>query len=453
MKRIIDYFLLEWKNDIYQRKPLLIRGARQVGKTHSVRKLGKTFKNFAEVNLEADKKARKIFSHDLDPKKIVFQLSQHLNIDITPGETLLFIDEIQAVPRAIIALRYFYELMPELHVVAAGSLLDFAIEQVGVPVGRISFRYMYPMSFLEFLVATGSKMWAELIIKNSHSEIIHERLLNLVATYLAIGGMPDAIKSWLKTGKPRKVKEIHADLLDSYQQDFGKYAKKHQIKYLDLIFHKSLNQLSKKFIFSRVGEYKKRELEPAMELLEKAGLLNKIFHSSGQGIPIGAQANLDIFKIIFLDVGLSQAILNFDLAPWFLEPTNTIVNKGEIVEAFVGQELLAYSDPIRKDELFYWNKEDRGSQAEIDYLFQIKNHIVPIEVKAGSIKQMKSMFMFLESHKDSPYGIRFSTDYYCKHQKIHSYPLYAIAKPLLESNEYMRDAIKYLTTEPKDKNS
>ena len=449
MNRTIDYFLLEWK-DRTNRKPLLLRGARQVGKTHAMREVGKTFPNFIEINLELNESARNIVEKDLDPHRIVHELSELLQKNITPGSTLLFFDEIQNVPNAIIALRYFYEMMPELHVAAAGSLLDFAIEQVGVPVGRISSLYMYPMSFIEFLVALGHNEWAKLIMENSLEKPIidpvHIKLLNLIGAYLAIGGMPEAVKEWIQTKKSWSTKIIHSDLISTYQQDFGKYAKKHQIKYLNLILKKAIDQLSKKFMYNRVGEYQKRELEPALELLEMAGLLYRVVKTSGQGIPLGAQANLDDFKIIFLDIGLCQALLKFDLAPWFIDPINTFINKGELVEAFVGQEVLAYSDPITKEALFYWRREQRSSQAKIDFLVQIKNNIVPIEVKSGTSKQIKSMQIFLDSHDNSSYGIRFSSDNYSMYKKIHSYPLYAIAKPLLDVSKNLHKALSNLTS-------
>lgn len=450
MKRIIDYFLLEWKAREH-RKPLLLRGARQVGKTHAIRTLGRTYTNFIEINLETNEAAKNIIKKDLDPARIVLQLSELLQKNIRDKSTLLFFDEIQAVPQAITALRYFYELMPELHVIAAGSLVDFAIEQVGIPVGRVSSLYMYPVSFVEYLVALGHKKWVQLLlekdVKSAMNEDIHEKLITIVGEYLAIGGMPEAINEWLRTKMSRDAKIVHADLLFNYQQDFEKYAKRHQIKYLSIIFKKAIEQLSKKFVYSRVGEYQKRELEPALELLEKAGLINKVTRSAGQGIPIGAQADLDDFKIIFVDAGLSQDLLKLDISPWFIDPLQTFINKGTIVEAFVGQELLAYSDPISKESLFYWHREKRGSEAEVDYLVQVRDKVVPIEVKAGSSKRIKSMQIFLELHQNSAYGLRFSADNYSLYQNIHpiyNFPLYAVAKPFFDVSENLQKSLKHL---------
>jgi predicted AAA+ superfamily ATPase len=444
MKRLIDYYLHEWKNR-ETRKPLLLRGARQVGKTHAIRELGKSFPHFVEINLEANGAARTIIEKDMDTQRIVRQLSELLQQDIIPGRTLLFLDEIQNTPKAITTLRYFYETMPDLHVAAAGSLLEFAIEQVGLPVGRISTLYMYPMSFLEFLVALGNHAWARLIIDHTIdeplSDPLHEKLLALVGEYLAIGGMPEAVNEWIRTKTSRAAKIVHSDLIHNYQQDFGKYAKKHQIKYLNLLFQKAIDQLANKFMYSHVGEYKKRELEPALELLEKAGLLYKVIKSSAQGIPLGAQADLDDFKIIFLDTGLSQALLQLDITPWFIDPINTFINKGELIEAFVGQEKLAYSDPIAKETLFYWRRENRASQAEVDYVVQISEHVVPIKVKAGKSKRIKSMQLFLDSHLNCTYGLRFSADNYSKYQKILSYPLYATAKPFIDASNTLHKAL------------
>lgn len=448
MKRIIDYFLLEWKNETFNRKPLLLRGARQVGKTHAARNLGLAFKNFIEINLEFDETARKIFDQDLDPKRIIFQLSQYLQKDIVPGSTLLFIDEIQTVPKALTSLRYFYETLPELHIIAAGSLLDFAIDQVGMPVGRISSLYMYPMSFFEFLVATGNEKWAQTILDHDVQEPllepVHDKLLELIGTYCVIGGMPAAVNTWIRKKTPRDVKKVHTDLLDSYQQDFNKYATTHQIKYLDALFNHALSQLSNKFIYSHVGEYKTRELEPALKLLQKAGIFHAVTRSAGQGIPLGAQADLHDFKIISLDVGLSQTSLNLDMTPWFLEPLTAFINKGEIAEAFVGQEILAYSDPIAKNNLFYWRRDNRNSMAEVDYLIQAKENVVPIEVKAGTSLRIKSIHIFLDSHPNSTYGIRISAHNYAVEPRIYTYPLYAIIKICADAHEDIRAAAQSL---------
>jgi uncharacterized protein len=434
MKRIIDLHLRQWKNDP-RRKPTLLRGARQVGKTFSVRKLGQTFESYVEINLERRPELKKIFEVDLIPQRIIRDLIAVLKKEIVPGKTLLFIDEIQEAPQAIISLRYFYEEMPDLHVIAAGSLLDFAIQQVGVPVGRVSFLYLYPMSWLEFLIAQGNDLLLAEILKHDPNEPmnepIHQHTLRILSEYLVVGGMPEAVFSWIQNKNPLACAKIHQTILEAYRQDFHKYAKENQIKYVDHLFEHGTKQLGRKFKFSDIpGEYRKRELSPALDMLSIAGVVHHVYHSSGQGIPLGAEVDLNKFKLIYLDIGLTQAALGLNLADWFLNSNESFINKGTIVEGFVGQEILAYSNPNIKASLYYWQREERGSQAEIDYLIQKQGKVIPIEVKSNKGTHLKSMNHFLESHPKSPYGMRFSNHDYSIHNRIHSYPLYAIASAL-----------------------
>lgn len=433
MNRFIDLYLENWVSD-KARKPLLLRGARQVGKTFAVRKLGTSFERYVEINFEENPRLKKTFDDDkdLNPHRIVRDLSFEMDVEIIPGKTLLFFDEAQIIPRAIIALRYFYEKMPELHVILAGSLLDFAIEKVGVPVGRIEFYNLYPMSFLEFLKAGGYDLIYNEILNHSvtqeQSEFIHEKIISLLREYLAIGGMPEVVGNWFKKQDPLLCSKLQHNILNAYRQDFAKYAKSHQIKYVELIFEEAAKQLGKKFNFSALpGEYRKRELMPALELLAKAGVINRIYQSSGQGIPIGATANYDKFKVALLDIGLTQALLGLKLSDWFLDKQSVFINKGTIVEAFVGQELLVYSPSYTNGSLYYWQRDVKGSEAELDYLIQIEGQIIPIEVKSDKGGHLKSMHMFLNSHSQVPFGIRLSLHNYSVHQNIYSYPLYAVA--------------------------
>ncbi len=445
MKRIVDYFLLDWKSR-KRRKPLIVRGARQVGKTYAVQKLGKTFKSYVEINLEKDKVARNIMEEELDVKRIITRLGEHKQIKIIPGETLLFFDEIQQVPQAILALRYFFEDMPELHVVAASSLLDFAIEKVGMPVGRVNTLYMYPMSFLEFLAALGHKEWVSLILTRSQLfEELHIKLMEYLGMYLAIGGFPDAINAWREEGTSREVRIAHTDVIHRYTEDFGTYGKKHQIKYLDKVFKNALQQLSRKFMYARIEQYKKRELEPAIDMLAKAGILYQVFQSPAI-LPLGSEAKLEFFKVIFLDVGLSQALLDYDISSWFIDPLKIFDNKGELMEAFVGQELLAYADPIKKENLYYWRLASSSKQAEIDYLTQLKNTIIPIEVKSGKSTHLTSMYTFLNSHPKTPYGIRFWADTAQQEDNIRSLPLYMVSKLSIENKDYLKEALMSLAS-------
>ncbi|MFH1831739.1 MAG: ATP-binding protein [bacterium] len=449
MKRFVDYFLHKWKTSPL-RKPLLLRGARQVGKTYSVREFGKTFTSFVELNLELHPEAREIFEKNLDPQIIIRKIFVLTNKPIVPGQTLLFLDEIQLVPNAIIALRYFYEMMPELHVIAAGSLLDFAIKTVGMPVGRVSSLSMYPVSFMEFLNAIGSPVIIEEILshnpKDEISKVFHDKFLDLLGQYLAIGGMPQTVDCWCKMQDIHACSEIPHALIRTYKQDFEKYAQKYQIKYLNALFTNIPHQLGGKFKYSEIeGEYRKRELAPCLDLLLTANIAHKVMRTGAQGLPVGAQADLQTFKILFIDVALSQFILGLKTGAWILKPLEEFVNKGELVEAFVGQELIAYEHPMKEAQLYYWQKETRGAEAEIDYVIQQETDIVPIEVKSGKGTAMRSMKTFLETHPESTYGIRFSTNNYSVYEQIHSYPLYAVAKIIAEADQDVKAALIFLS--------
>ncbi|MGB7568959.1 MAG: AAA family ATPase [Chitinivibrionales bacterium] len=419
-----------WKNES-NRKPLLLRGARQVGKTYIVREFAKQFKSYTEVNFELLPQAIQIFELDLQPERIIRDLSILLEQRIEPGKTLLFFDEIQRAPKAIAALRYFYEMMPNLHVVAAGSLIDFALEKIGLPVGRISTVYMHPLNFIEFLAAKKSPMLFEALINSGPTKPlslpVHEKMLGYLAEYLAVGGMPAAVHQWLTSGDINKCVRIHAELLETYQQDFPQYSKKYQQEYVETVFNELPLCIGKKFKFSSIasGQYKKRELGPSLDLLVKAGVVHKIIHSSGQGIPLGASADPEKFKIIFLDCALAQKALGAKAGQWLIDSQAMFINKGEIAESFVGQELVAASPDHEKSRLYYWHREARSSNAEVDYLFQIDNKVIPIEVKSGAVGALRSMHTFLRDHPLSPYGIRFSTGNYSIHDRIYSCPLYS----------------------------
>jgi len=447
MKRLADYFLAKWRTSSW-RTPLLVRGARQVGKTHTVQQFGKTFPSFVELNFEQVPEAQKIFEPDFYAQRIVQAIEGITRRSIIPGKTLLFLDEVQAAPKALIALRYLYEEIPELHVIAAGSLLDFAIEQVGLPVGRVTSLYMHPLSFAEYLSAVGSAIRLEGILSTQVrdlGDVVHSAILREVSEYLMIGGMPRIVASWVeKKDLLDTLIQPHA-LLAAYRQDFNKYAQQFQLKYLEAVFESVPRQLGGKFKYSAVeGGFRKRELVPCLDLLQTAGVVRRIRRTSAQGIPIGAGAYADDFKAMMLDVALSQYMLSFDPKDWVLDPLNMFVNKGPVVEAFVGQELIAYSHPMKIPGLYYWQRETPGSEAEVDYVIQRYDKIIPIEVKSGAGKTLKSMQQFLDSHPHSPYGMRFSTLPYSIHDKIHSHPLYALSQVCTEHDEEMRAALMSL---------
>jgi predicted AAA+ superfamily ATPase len=445
MKRHIYQYLIEWTLSPL-RKPLILRGARQVGKTHVVRQLGEKFPQFIEANFERTKELNAIFSESLDPKSICEKLELIFDKKIIPGETLLFFDEIQACPEAITALRYFYEEMPALHVIAAGSLVDFAIEKVGVPVGRVSFCYMHPMSFMEFLLATGNEIFAAGILRHrsneAWNEALHQKGLRLLGEYMLVGGMPEAVSSWSLYRDVKMCNEMHHAIIDGYRQDFDKYARKSQLKYTDILFNRIPAMICDQFKFSQVTtDYQKRELAPCLELLMKARVIQKIVYSAGNGVPLSAESNPDKFKLIFLDVALTQAMLGLDVKDWILHPEKALqhINKGKLSEAFVGQEFLAYSGFTIQPSLYYWHRTNSGSTAELDYLVAIQDKVIPIKVKSGKGSTLKSMHSFLSAKGNSEYGWRVSTLNYSVYENIKSYPLYAVGSAF---NEIIADYIK-----------
>ena len=445
MKRTIFSELKKWKEE-QSRKPLLIRGARQVGKTFIIRELGKDFQDYVEINFELKPEAKKVFDRDLDPLRITRDLSLFSGRKIVPGRTLLFLDEIQEAPNAIKALRYFYEMLPELHVAAAGSLLEFELENIGMPVGRVDSIYLYPFSFMEFLKAKEEDLLLETLVNHDVyqkiSDVAHGKLLILLGEYMTVGGMPEAVACFIQSPDLKKCFKIHRSIIDTYRQDFNKYAKKYQLKYVDLLFNSVPGFLGKKFKYSNIpGEYRVRELRPSLELLVKAGIVHKITHSSGQGIPLAAAEKAETFKVLSLDIALNQTILGIDPGSWLLDPENSFINKGALTEALVGQELLAYSAPDRQTRLFYWHREARASNAEVDYLVQQGETLLPVEVKSGSNGALKSLRFFLETHRRSPYGVRFSLANFSIDSGIHNYPLYAVAKLVSPGQEFTRSLL------------
>ena len=436
MQRDLITVLQGWKTK-KTRKPVLLRGARQVGKTYLVRDFGTEFKSFIEINFELRPGLRAIFDQDLDPSRIVRDLSIVLGKKIMPGETLLFFDEIQECPKAIQGLRYFYEMLPELHVIAAGSLINFVLEQVGVPVGRVLFLYLYPLSFLEFLSATDNELLRE-VAENQHSqfktvsEVIHQKLLGLLGEYMAIGGMPEAVKEWIDSASLTECSEIHSTLIDTYRQDFAKYARKNQRPHVETVFAAIPRLLGKKFVYTSVTpDVRSRGLRAALELLSQAQVAHIVYHSSANGPPLGSEINPLLFKVLFLDIALSQTLLGItNPGKWILNPNQSLANFGNLTEAFVGQELLAYGTPSKKESLFYWLREKKGSRAEVDYVISINGVIVPVEVKSGTTGSLKSLNLFLKVKDKGTCGLQFSRKNLCLEGPVKQYPLYAVSQAI-----------------------
>jgi hypothetical protein len=427
---------MDWKIRS-SRKPLLVRGARQVGKSYLVRAFGQdNFRNVVEINFEMRPDLASIFAGSLDPERLVRDIKIATQQEIHPGETLIFFDEIQVVPQALTALRYFYEKMPEVHVIAAGSLLEFAIEEVGIPVGRVESLYLYPMNFGEFLEARGHGKLYELVEELGDgqpvSEWAHKQLLALLSEYFAVGGMPEAVRVWSETQDLQTVARVHSTLVDNYRQDFPKYARRAQVKYVETVFQAIPRLLGRKFVYSHVDpSIKARDLKAALQLLSKAGVAHIVHHSNANGIPLGAETKSDVFKVVFLDVALAQSLLGLQQGSWILDPATQFANRGPIVESFVGQEILAASPPHRRAELFYWVREKSTSLAEVDYLCTKQGRILPIEVKSGGRRKSKSVQMLLAEKPHIHEYRQFSVDNFQMLRDGLNVPLYAVDRVIL----------------------
>lgn len=428
MERRILKTLLDWKA-AKDRKPLLLRGARQVGKTYIVEELGKHFSSFVSINLEAEPKYQACFN-DLQPENIINHVSLMKQTAIIPSETLLFIDEIQAYPKAIEALRYFREKMPELHVIAAGSLLEFVLhqEKISMPVGRIEYLFMHPCTFDEFLQSISPHKTIEQLencsLENPISQITHDELLDLFKAYTIVGGMPEALSAYQISRQLYDVQRIQRSILQTYRDDFGKYASQANLQYLQTVFDKTPGMVGSQIRYHKIDpEFRSRELKKAIQLLEYAGVIKRIVSTSASGLPLITTANEKKFKLQFLDIGLVQCASEISLET--LQKQVHQLNNGSLAEQVVGQLLLAYRDPFISPNLFYWARDAKSSTAEVDFVINIDGHILPIEVKSGQTGHLKSLHLFL-NEKDSPFGIKISTAPLSYEKQVLNIPFYLI---------------------------
>ncbi len=433
--RFIDSYLNEWK-DSSERKPLLLRGARQVGKSSAVNNLAKKFDNYLEVNFEENPGLIDLFAGDLNPQHLIQNLSIFMNQEIIPHKTLLFFDEIQACPRALASLRFFYEKMPELHLVAAGSLLEFALAELPTfGVGRIKSLFMYPFSFDEFLDALGEDKLVK--AKNSANTnnplpvAIHQKLNDFLKIYLLVGGMPEAVGAYAKNQSLLSAQQVLDDLIVSIKSDFVKYKKRVPAARISEIFDSVISQSGGKFVYSRVGQnINHGQAKETLELLIQAGLVYPVTHTSANGIPLGAGTDQKKRKMILYDTGIFQRILGLNISDFLFDTATSLINKGAIAEQLWGLEYLKNSSPFLTQNLYYWHRENPNAAAELDYVVQKGSEILPIEVKSSGKGSMQSLRQFL-SEKNTPFGYRFSLENYSEYQRIKSYPLYGV-KAFLE---------------------
>lgn len=429
---MIDGELQAWRRQ-ENRKPLLLRGARQVGKSSAVRKLGEQFEYFLEINFEEQRRVHDLFEGDsLSPQELCEKFEILYNVPVIAGKTLVFFDEIQACPAAILSLRFFYEKWPELHVIAAGSLLEFALTGLSAfGVGRIRSLFMHPFSFYEFLGACGEQRLLEAAKTASPSnpvpEPVHQKLLGFLKRFLVVGGMPEVVSFFCKTGDVRECQRLLDDLIISLKADFAKYKKAGTAPVISAVFDSVVGQMGGKFTYAKTGQgYNHAQVKDALELLRMAGLVIPVTHTSANGLPLGAGANPKMRKMLLPDTGIFQRLLGLALSDLLLGEDFETVNKGHIAELHTGLELLKAGSCYEQQQLYYWHREALNSNAEVDYVFQRETKIMPVEVKAGTRGSMQSMYLYL-NEKSIATGTRVSLENFCQYDRINVVPLYAVA--------------------------
>ena len=430
-KRSIDAVLTDWSQE-KDRKPLLLRGARQVGKTCAVRMLGERFKHYVEINFDNDADAGSFFKENLEPAELCKRLSLYIRTSIIPGETLLFFDEIQSCTEAIKSLRYFYEKYPQQHIIAAGSLLEFALSEIpSFGVGRIHSEYMYPFSFYEFLGALDEEISAEASRNAEPSkplpQAIHKQLVDRLKIFLLIGGMPEAVAQYAQTRELLDSQKILEDIITNFRDDFSKYRTKMPALVLNEVFESVMNQAQGKFIYERAAvETGNARIKQALDLLIMAGLVIPVTHTAAGGIPLGAEINPKNRRIIPCDTGLFLHILGIDKSQILLTDEFKTINRGALAEIHTGLELVKNGGNHARRQLYCWSREKAQSSAQIDYLIQRGSAIIPIEVKSGTQGGMKSLNIFMKE-KNILHGIRTSLENFAKKDNYDIYPLYAIS--------------------------
>jgi predicted AAA+ superfamily ATPase len=442
LKRLIAANLDRWKQS-HDRRVLLLRGARQVGKTSSVREFARTrFSSFVEINFLETPEVRSFFTEgSLSPKSIIEKLTVYCNASIIPGETLLFFDEIQECPEALTSLRFFYEQLPELHVVAAGSLLEFALKDLpSFGVGRIESLFMYPLSFEEFSLALAGEGFCRALhdasLERPLDDVFHRKALDLLKLYCMVGGLPKVVQRYCDTRDLQQCLPLLEDLVLGYEDDFAKYGTRISSEKLRATLRGVAQQAGSKFVYSRINPGTKLSgYDQAIELLSRAGLIYKIARTSASAIPLGAEVDPKSFKSIPFDLGIYNRLLGLPLSDLLLDDAVSFSNRAAFAEMVCGLELVAHAPQNIKCGLYYWHREAPSSSAEVDYVVQRGAVIVPLEVKAGTKGQMQSLYRFL-AEKDAGYAIRTSLENFStisatvsnRSVRVDVVPLYAIGR-------------------------
>ena len=399
MDRMIYKKLVEWKTSL-RRKPLILKGVRQCGKTYILRKFGEeNYSNVAYFNFEEDRRLASFFEKDLDPHRILQDLRLQRDIRIDE-DTLIIFDEIQFCGAALTSMKYFCENTPEYHVVCAGSLLGLMLSgPASFPVGKVSFMTMYPMTFPEFMTAMGKGELCEHVGTISKEETVPDGFIDILnqlyREYCFVGGMPEAVSSWTSSHDPKEVRGIQYEIISSYQSDFAKHASSTEMPKLNLIWSSVPEQLSKenrKFIFGHVvSGARAKDLEDSLQWLIDAGLVFKVRLLSRPSIPLSAYTKHNFFKLYFSDIGLLGAMAKLKASSILSEDGEFKEFKGGMTENYVLTELVASTGDVP----YYWRS---GNRAEVDFVHMISDVIVPIEVKSGSFKRLQSMERYIDSY-------------------------------------------------------
>jgi uncharacterized protein len=437
ISRLVETELQIWK-DKPHRMPLLVRGARQIGKSHVIEAFGRAhFNNTVVVNLEQNPALIRIFE-TLNPKQIVAALSAVLDAQIMPGKTLLFIDEIQVSPKAIMSLRYFYEQYSELHVIAAGSLLEFTLtdETFSMPVGRVEYLYMLPVTLREYCQSVEGaefiKYLSKINVGDTIPDAIHQKGLEITKHYCLLGGMPKVLSVYQATNDLKSCQSVQAQILNTYRDDFRKYGKRINVDLCETLFRKAPNLIAKHFKYVDVDpDQSAKSIKPALQAMKKAGLYHSIHNVAAQGLPLNSHILSKKFKLLFLDIGLIKNMARLD-AELMLADDLSLVHLGKLTEQLVGQELLALQETHFEPELFFWQRDKKSSTAELDYVIQLDSSIVPIEVKSGKTGRLKSLQLFLEETRLNPavcdFGVKISKAQFGFDKTVLSVPFYMISE-------------------------
>ncbi len=457
MQRQQIQFLQKWLQN-KNSKPLIIRGARQVGKSTLVELFAQQqSRALLNVNLERYPELTSAFISN-DPEQILNEIAALPRMPDYNEQALLFLDEIQAIPLAIPALRYFYEDLPNLPVISAGSLLEFTLSdhQFSMPVGRIQYLHMGPMTFSEFLAALDEdklhRIVTEYMPGDEIGEVAHKRLLQLLRSYYFVGGMPEAVATFADTRSYQPVSEVHNSIIETYREDFPKYGNSRDLNRMLNVFNFAARNTGVKVKYSNISrEDQSATLKKDLELLCMARVISKVIHSHCSGMPLQASLDEKVYKLLFLDVGLMNAISGLNWRTLSQLDDTRLINEGAIAEQFIGQHLQTLLADSPNRELTYWLREGRAANAEVDYVIALAGKIIPIEIKAGASGSMRSLHQFM-GEKQADMAVRFdaslpsvstvqATINTGKQTKDVSYPLYSLPLYLVERLGVIADAV------------